>query len=114
MPVKIIVSSGEVAMPATLNDTPAAATVASNLPIEGLAQTRGAEVFFFVDFPIDPGEGAEEVPPGTIAYWPVGSAICIFYGSRPVTPVEVVGTLDGDPTEWRNVVSGDSMRMEKA
>lgn len=112
--MKVILSSRDVTMRATLDDNPAAAAVAAKLPIEGLAQTRGAEVFFFVDFAVEENDPTEEAPPGTIAYWPAGSAICIFYGSRPMTPVEVIGKLDDDPVLWRKVISGDSIMMKKA
>ena len=114
MAQKVVLKSKDISMPATLDDSPAAGVVASNLPFTGLAQTRGAEVFFFVDFRIEPQNPAEEVPPGTIAYWPAGSAVCIFYGGTPVTPVEPVGKIEGDPDEWRKVVSGDEITMEKA
>ncbi len=113
MAQKVVLRCKDVVMPATLDDTPAAGVVASNLPITGLAQTRGAEVFFFVDLPVVTESLTEEAPPGTIAYWPAGSAICIFYGGTPVTPVEPIGKLDGDPDDWRSVISGDEITMEK-
>ena len=114
MALKVLLSSGDFSMKATLNDTAAAQVAASKLPVEGLAQTRGAEVYFFVDFSIEAQDPTEEAPPGTIAYWPAGSAVSIVYGSRPITPVEVIGQLDGDPTEWRKVISGSTISMRKA
>ena len=114
MAQKVVLKCKNISMPAVLDDSPAADTVASNLPITGLAQARGAEVFFFVDFAVDLANPTEEVPVGTIAYWPAGSAICIFYGGAPVTPVEPIGRLEGNPDQWRKVLSGDEITMEKA
>lgn len=114
MAQKIVLKCKNISMPATLDDSPAAETVASNLPITGLAQTRGAEVFFFVDFSVEMQNPTEEAPTGTIAYWPAGSAICIFYGSAPLTEVEPIGKLDGAADQWRRIVSGDEITMEKA
>ncbi|MCD6404301.1 MAG: hypothetical protein J7M19_00580 [Planctomycetes bacterium] len=110
---KVRFISRDLLMTATLNDSAAAAAVASHLPLEGLAQTAGAEVYFFIEFSVDDEDPTEDAPPGTIAYWPAGSAICVFFGAQPITPVTVIGTLDGNPNEWRNVISGSEVRLEK-
>ncbi len=110
---KVRFISRDLVMTATLNDSAAAAAVASHMPLDGLAQTAGAEVYFFVDFTLEDENPTEDTPPGTIAYWSAGSAICVFFGAQPITPVTVIGVLDGDPNEWRNVVSGTEIRLEK-
>ncbi len=112
--MKIRFVAGDFEMTATLNDSKAAAALAENLPIEGLVQTMGAEVYFFVDFPVEEENPVEEAPPGSVALWHPGSALCVFFGARPVSPVTIVGMLDGDPSKWRDVVSGSPIMIEKA
>ena len=101
-------------MTATLNDSEGAAALVEHLPCEGLVQTLGAMVYFFVDFSVDEGEPTEEVEKGAVAYWPAGSALCIFHGGEPPSPVYVLGKVDGNPKEWRNVITGDAITVEKA
>jgi len=79
------------------------ATLADALPVEGTATRWGDELYFGV--PVDvPAENARaEVPVGAVAYWPRGSALCLFWGPTPasrgdepraVSPVNVVAELD--------------------
>ncbi len=58
---------------------------------------------------------------GDIAYWPPGSALCLFFGPtpasrgnevRPASPVNVVGRMAGDATVLRQVPEGTSVRVE--
>ena len=101
-------------MNATLNDSKTAAEVVSKLPLEGLAQTSGAWVYFSVPFDLPEEDPKESVSAGAIAYWPAGTAICIFYGGQPPTEVNVIGSLNGNAMQWRSVISGSTMKMEKA
>ncbi|MGM0605259.1 MAG: cyclophilin-like fold protein [Halobacteriota archaeon] len=79
------------------------AAIESSLPLSGAATRWGKELYFEV--PIDvPAENARaEVPVGAIAYWPPGSALCLFWGQTPAShgaepraasPVNVVATID--------------------
>jgi hypothetical protein len=103
-----------VTVTATLNDSRTADVLIEKLPIESLAQTRGAEVYFFVELGVEPGETTEEAPAGALAYWPAGSALSIFYGGDPITPVEIVDRIDGDANQMRTVIAGDEVTLEKA
>jgi hypothetical protein len=47
-----------------------------------------------------------------VAYWPPGKALCLFFGQTPYSPVNVVGTLDGDPQALAQVEEGDVVRVE--
>ena len=114
MPEKVRFTCGDVSMTATLNDSASAAAVAAKLPLEGLIQTYGAEIYFFADLALDEENATEDTPAGTVAFWPAGSALCIFFGQQPVSPVNVIGTLDGDPNKWRDAISGSEIEMAKA
>jgi len=78
--------------------------IAAALPIEGSATRWGDELYFRipVDVAAEPNARAE-VEPGTIAYWPQGNALCLFWGPTPAStgsepraasPVNVVARLD--------------------
>jgi hypothetical protein len=60
---------------------------------------------------------------GDLAYWPPGSAFCIFFGPtpmsrgseiRPASPVNVFGRLRGDGRILRQVRSGTMVKVERA
>jgi hypothetical protein len=51
---------------------------------------------------------------GTIAFWPMGSALCIFYGqSQPYSPVNVLGYVTKNLELFGKVKSGAKIRVEK-
>ncbi|MCK4315105.1 MAG: hypothetical protein KAX24_04975, partial [Anaerolineae bacterium] len=69
----IIISAGDVSLPAELNDSPTARQVWETLPIEGTAKTWGDEVYF--EIPVVAGQEPDaraEVEVGELGYWPVG------------------------------------------
>jgi hypothetical protein len=87
--------------------------IVRKLPIEGRAALWKEEVYF--ETPIKMGEekakGTVEV--GTIAFWPMGSAICIFYGnSQPYSPVSILGKITANLELFKNVKSGTKIRVE--
>jgi len=62
--------------------------------------------------------GAEKPKPtvetGTLAYWPMGNALCIFYGkTQPYSPVNVVGHVTKNLELFRSVKSGTKITIEK-
>jgi hypothetical protein len=89
-------------------------TLVRKLPIEGRAALWKEEVYF--ETPIKMGEEKAKgtVEKGTIAFWPMGSAICIFYGeSQPYSPVSILGKVTGNLELFSNVKSGTKIRVEK-
>ncbi len=94
------------------------------LPIDSVAYRWGDEVYF--ETPVDVGEenAHETVEKGTVAYWPPGNALCIFWGPtpasrspdeiRPASPVNIVGRIIGDPTVFSKVRSGSKIRVKQA
>ena len=109
---KIRISTDNFQMTATLNDSPTAAKLLDALPIESTTRLWGKEVYFEVPFHADEEDAQAEVPPGTVAFWPAGDCLCLFYGQRPASPVNVVGTLDGDPNELARIPAGTKIRVE--
>ena len=88
--------------------------VTKGLPIEGRAALWKQEVYF--EIPVKMGEEKAEptVEKGAIAYWPMGKALCIFYGeSQPYSPVNVIGKVTKNLGIFENVKSGTKIRAEK-
>ena len=44
----------------------------------------------------------------------VYSNLCLFFGQRPYSPVNVVGEIEGDPMMLAKVGDGDAVRVEYA
>jgi len=98
------------------------AAVADALPLSGAATRWGDELYFRV--PVDaPAEGAREVvEPGTVAYWPAGDALCLFWGQTPAStddrpraaaPVNPVARVD-DVDPLTELDGGADVRVERA
>jgi len=88
--------------------------IVRKLPIEGRAALWKEEVYF--ETPIKMGEEKAKatVEKGTIAFWPMGSAICIFYGeSQPYSPVSILGQVTKNLEVFSSVKSGMKIRVEK-
>jgi len=87
--------------------------IVRKLPIEGRAALYKEEIYF--ETPIKMGEekAKSTVEKGTIAFWPMGSAICIFYGqSQPYSPVSNLGKITKNLELFSQVKSGTKVRME--
>ncbi len=120
---RIVISAGDVSMPAELNDSSTARQIWEELPIEGKANTWGDEIYF--EIPVTAGQesGARAgVEVGELGYWPVGRAFCIFFGPTPVSidhrpraysPVNIIGRVVGDATRFRQVPDGTRVRLER-
>jgi hypothetical protein len=88
--------------------------ITKKLPLEGRAALWKEEVYFEISVRAGEEKAKPAVEKGTIAYWPMGSAICIFYGeSQPYSPVNIVGTVTKNLELWRQVKSGTKIRIEK-
>lgn len=88
-------------------------SIVRKLPLEGRLAIWKEEVYF--ETPIRMGEekAKDKVEKGTIAFWPMGSAICIFYGeTQPYSPVNVLGKITKNLELFRQVKSGTKIRIE--
>jgi hypothetical protein len=121
--MNITISAGEVSLPAELNDNPTAQQIAATLPIEGRANVWGDEIYFEIPViaELEPDARAE-VEVGELGYWPVGHAFCIFFGPTPASvddqpraasPVNILGRVLGDATQFRGVPNDAVVRIER-
>lgn len=87
--------------------------IVRKLPIEGRSAIWKEEIYF--ETPIKMGEEKAKatVENGTIAFWPMGSAICVFYGgTQPYSPVNILGKVTKNLELFRQVKSGTKIRVE--
>ena len=84
------------------------------LPFEGRAARWKEEIYFETPVKLGSEKAKSKVEIGTIAYWPMGSALCIFYGTtQPYSPVNVVGRVTSNLDLFRTVKSGTKIRVER-
>jgi hypothetical protein len=85
------------------------------LPLEGRVARWKEEVYFEVPVKVGAEKPKEKVEKGTIAYWPMGAALCIFYGeTQPYSPVNILGKVTANIEVFAEVRSGPKIRVEKA
>ena len=100
-------------MDATLNESATANLIWGALSFQSQAKVWGDEIYFNIRVKAESENPQAEVPSGTLAYWPPGSAFCIFFGQTPYSPVNVFGMLDGQPSDFAVVRDGDKVLVEK-
>lgn len=85
------------------------------MPIEGRVARWKDEIYFEAGISMGPEKPKSKVLTGTIAFWPMGSAVCIFYGeTQPYSPVNVIGVVKNGIEIFKDVAAGAKIRMEKA
>jgi len=85
-----------------------------SLPLEGRAALWKEEVYFEIPVKMGGEKPAKTVKKGTLAYWPMGNAVCIFYGeTQPYSPINVIGLLTKNLDLFRKVKSGMRIKIEK-
>ncbi|MEM3769813.1 MAG: cyclophilin-like fold protein [Candidatus Bathyarchaeia archaeon] len=88
--------------------------IVRKLPFEGRAAIWKEEVYFEIPVKMGEEKAKATVEKGTIAFWPMGSALCIFYGeSQPYSPVNVLGKVTKNLELFSKVKSGTTIKVEK-
>ena len=104
---KIRITAGRVTAEAVLNGSKTATAVWDALPLSIPGETWGDEIYFGIPVKAKAEDAREVVDPGDLAYWPPGSAFCIFFGLslasrgdeiRPASPVNVFCFIVAAPT----------------
>ena len=121
---KIVIRAGHITAEAELNESTTAVAIWQALPLEGVANTWGEEIYFRIPVSHDLAPDAKElVQLGDLGYWPQGRAFCIFFGAtpisgpgeiRPASSVNIVGRLLDDPTKFLSVHAGTSVLLEQS
>ncbi len=88
-------------------------TIVRKLPLEGRAALWKEEVYFEIPLKMGEEKAKPTVEPGTIAFWPMGSAICVFYGkSQPYSPVSILGKITSNLDVFKQVKSGITIKVQ--
>jgi uncharacterized protein len=83
------------------------------LPLEGRAALWKEEIYFEIPIKMGEEKAKPTVETGTIAFWPMGSALCVFYGkSQPYSPVSILGKITENLDIFKQVKSGITIRVE--
>ena len=119
---RIRITAAPVIMEAELNQSRTAQRIWDALPIEASANTWGDEIYFRIAVEAGEDDGASDVVEmGAVAYWPLGQALCLFFGRTPASrgdeiraasAVNVLGAIDGDATVLKQVRSGTRVIVE--
>ncbi|MFA7397729.1 MAG: hypothetical protein GX799_11340 [Crenarchaeota archaeon] len=87
-------------------------TIVRRLPIEGRAAVWKEEVYFEIPLKMGEEKAKATVEEGTIAYWPMSSALCVFYGkSQPYSPVSILGKITTNIDLFKQVKSGSTIKV---
>jgi len=89
-------------------------SITKTLPIEGRAALWKEEVYFEIPIKMGDEKAKPKVEKGTIAYWPMGNSLCIFYGdTQPYSPVNIIGRVTKNLKIFAETKSGTRIKVEK-
>lgn len=89
-------------------------TILKALPLEGRVALWQEQVYFEIPVKIGKEKAVSMVETGSIAYWPMGAALCIFFGkSQPYSQVNRVGRILDNLELFPRVAVGIKVRVEK-
>jgi uncharacterized protein len=99
----VIFSVGDIQVESDFGDSATARRILEALPIEASGNYWGGEFYFPIPVKAPLEKTAQEVvEPGTVAYWPQGACLCVFWGPTPASeghecraasPVNLVGRV---------------------
>ena len=120
---KILITINNLSVSAELNDSVSANKIWGALPLSGSANVWGDEIYFEIPVSLkEVSDAQQEVDVGTLAYWPPGCALCVFFGKTPAStsdkpkaysPVNILGSVDGDSKIFKIVKAGDQIVIDK-
>jgi hypothetical protein len=84
------------------------------LPFEGRAALLEHQVYFGIPVKVGKEKPISIVEKGTIAYWPMGTAFCIYFEkTQPYSAVNKIGKVIEHIDLIKKVVNGTKIRIEK-
>ncbi len=87
--------------------------IVRKLPIMGRIALYKEEIYFEIPIKMGEEKAKPTVETGTIAFWPMGSALCVFYGkSQPYSPVSILGKITKNLEMFSQVKSGTAIKVE--
>jgi hypothetical protein len=87
--------------------------IVRKLPFEGRAALWKEEIYFEIPVKLGKEKAKSKVDEGAIAFWPMGSALCIFFGqSQPYSPVSILGKITKNLELFKQIKSGNTIKVE--
>jgi uncharacterized protein len=120
---KIIrITSDDIEFLVEFNESKTAQKIQKSLPITSRVNLWDNEIYFQIPVQAELENGVEILDAGSVAYWPPGSALCIFFGKTPAStddrpraasPVTVVGTVidNKDISKLKEISDGDVIEL---
>lgn len=107
-----------------LNNSKTSSKIYEALPLESTVSRWGDEIYFKIPVHSELEDGIEILELGSVAYWPPGSSICIFFGKTPVStndkpqavsPVTVIGKIIDKEiiSELKRIKDGEKIEIKK-
>ena len=88
--------------------------ISKKIPMEGRAALWKEEVYFEIPVKMGEEKPKPKVEKGDIAYWPMGNALCVFFGaSQPYSQVSIVGRVVHNLELFAHVKSGAAIKLER-
>lgn len=88
--------------------------ILKKMPLEGRAALSKGGFYFEIPLKMGLEKAIKNVSAGTMAFWPLGSALCLFYeNSQTHTSVNIVGKITENIEVLRKVKTGTRIRVEK-
>jgi hypothetical protein len=122
---KLLISSdsiGEVQAEIVSKNPETMDAILKALPFSGKANVWGDEVYFNIPVGAPEENSQQEMEVGDIAFWPMGNAMCIFFGRTPVSdsekpkaysPVNLFAKIIGDVTVLKKIKDGETIKVTK-
>ncbi len=119
---RIRIKVGKIVVTAELHNTMTAQAIWEALPIKGEANRWGDEIYFSIPLGLEEENAQEVVEMGDLAYWPPGTALCIFFGPtpaskgdeiRPASPVNIFGRIKGNTSALKLVKPGAKVVIDR-
>jgi hypothetical protein len=82
------------------------------IPIDGIVSKSNASIYFPTRLKLGREKAKSDINKGEITYWPLGSAICVFYGSsKPYSPMNLIGHITDNLEIFENIEIGKRIKM---
>jgi uncharacterized protein len=124
MPQKITITVDGTVFSGELNDSASGRKIADKLPLTISMSRWGEEYYGSIGEALPMESGArDEMAVGELAYWPPGTAFCIFFGPTPAShgsepraasDCNPLGMLEGDVSGLKKLGHSISAKIEKA
>jgi len=121
--IKIITEFGDFEAEILNKNPKTVNSILESLPLEAEANRWGDEIYFEIPVDGEPEEVQEVVGIGDLAFWPEGSAFCIFFGLTPVSEpdkikpasaVNVFARTRDNLNFLKEVKDGDKIKVVRA